>query len=93
MPVGGQPDRVADAGALDERQQVGDLQFAAPWRASVALRNGCPNAAALPIVVSICRRLRTRFIMATRLVRGMNPTMKCPADNLQADRRQFDDLS
>ena len=28
MHVGGDPDRVADAGMLDERQQLGDLELA-----------------------------------------------------------------
>ncbi len=36
--VGGQPHRVPDAGALDEAQQIGELEFAAARRA-VALRN------------------------------------------------------
>ena len=36
--VGGQPDRVPDAGALHERQQIGDLAFA-PLRQAVAERN------------------------------------------------------
>ena len=38
MHVGGQPHRVADAGALHERQQVGDLVLA-PLRRAVAERD------------------------------------------------------
>ncbi len=38
MHVGGQPHRVADAGALHERQQIGDLVLA-PLRRAVAERN------------------------------------------------------
>ena len=36
--VGGEPDRVADAGMLDEDEEVGDLELAAARRA-VALRD------------------------------------------------------
>ena len=39
MHVGGEPDHVADAGALDERQQIGDLVLA-PLRRAVAERDG-----------------------------------------------------
>ena len=37
--VGGEPDRVADAGVLDERQQIGDLKLASARRAVIALRD------------------------------------------------------
>ena len=39
MHVGGEPDRVADAGVLDEGEQVGDLELAAARRPVDALRD------------------------------------------------------
>ena len=47
--VGGQPHRVADAGVLDEAQQVGDLELAAARR-PVALGDGLDAPLAVAVV-------------------------------------------
>src|SRR5262249_48918369 len=49
MHVGGEPERVADAGVLDEGEEVGDLQFTAARR-PVALRDRFAAPLAIRVV-------------------------------------------
>ena len=50
MHVGRQPYRVADAGVLDEGEQVRDLQLATARRPAVALGNGLDAPVAIHVV-------------------------------------------